>query len=248
MKIVINCCFLLICAMVWGQTPVTLEQANALYQSKNYQQAAEEYEQLAAQKPSKEVYFNLGNSYYQLQKVGPAIYAYEKALQIDPTFLEAQENLKFAEQLKVENVTYQKKISKREMLHQTIGFLTPDQWGYLTIAGVALATLSFAVYYFSAASGIKKTFFSVLLLALIGVALSMTAGFAEKSYSDKQRYAIVIRPETNIKAEPRPTAKNVKICAEGTKLFVLESTSKWLKVELPDLSSGWVSQENAKEL
>ena len=40
-------------------------QANAQYAEGNYAQAAEQYEQIIAQQPSAEVYYNLGNAYFK---------------------------------------------------------------------------------------------------------------------------------------------------------------------------------------
>ena len=40
---------------------------------------------LKSGKESAEVYFNLGNAYYKLNRVAPAIYNYEKSLQLKPT-------------------------------------------------------------------------------------------------------------------------------------------------------------------
>ena len=45
---------------------------------------------------SSELYFNLGNCYYKLNKVAPTIYNYEKALLLDPLNEDAKNNLVFA--------------------------------------------------------------------------------------------------------------------------------------------------------
>mgnify|MGYP003853786325 FL=1 len=71
------------------------ENGNSLYQKGKYQEAINAYEtELSAKKQSAELYFNLGNCYYKLNKVAPSIYNYEKALLLNPDDTEIQNNLK----------------------------------------------------------------------------------------------------------------------------------------------------------
>ena len=56
------------------------ENGNQAYQKENFQGAITNYESvIASGKQSAEIYFNLGNCYYKLHKIAPAIYNYEKA-------------------------------------------------------------------------------------------------------------------------------------------------------------------------
>ena len=51
------------------------EKGNELYRKNQFQDAVQSYESvLKTNKQSAELYFNLGNSYYKLNKVAPAIY------------------------------------------------------------------------------------------------------------------------------------------------------------------------------
>jgi tetratricopeptide (TPR) repeat protein len=61
------------------------EKGNKSYQKGNYQEAIIAYQSvIKSKKHSAELYFNLGNCYYKLNKVAPAIYNYEKALLLNP--------------------------------------------------------------------------------------------------------------------------------------------------------------------
>jgi tetratricopeptide (TPR) repeat protein len=62
-----------------------------------YEQAIDAYGSvLKTNQHSSELYFNLGNCYYKLNKVAP-IYSYEKALVLSPNDKEVLNNLKFAQ-------------------------------------------------------------------------------------------------------------------------------------------------------
>src|SRR6187402_1384158 len=74
------------------------EKGNEFYQKGKYDLAVKAYESvLASNKQSAQLYFNLGNSYYKLNDLAPAIYNYEKALVLDPTNKETLNNIKFAQ-------------------------------------------------------------------------------------------------------------------------------------------------------
>jgi len=70
------------------------EQGNAAYQSGDYQAALDGYEEGVEEgvvEPA--VFYNLGNAYYRLGGLGAAIANYQRAVDLDPRFESAEENL-----------------------------------------------------------------------------------------------------------------------------------------------------------
>src|SRR5690606_33985292 len=87
----------------WAQS--IFDKGNDQYRKGDFQGAAETYETiLKTKKESAELYFNLGNAYYKLNRVAPAIYNYEKALLLDPDDPEIANTLKFAQKLLIDVV------------------------------------------------------------------------------------------------------------------------------------------------
>src|SRR6478609_5620361 len=94
---------LFITQVFFAQT--SFEKGNDLYKNGKYELAIKEYESvLATNKESVELYFNLGNCYYKLQKTAPAIYNYEKALVLDPSDKDALNNIKFAQKRTIDEI------------------------------------------------------------------------------------------------------------------------------------------------
>ena len=77
---------LLITSTITAQNVDTLfVSANELYRNGAFEEAIEKYKQIESQDAvSSELYLNLGNAYYKLNKVGPTIFYYEKALKLNP--------------------------------------------------------------------------------------------------------------------------------------------------------------------
>ncbi|TEB41152.1 tetratricopeptide repeat protein, partial [Flavobacterium circumlabens] len=96
--------FLLISQVFFAQS--SFEKGNDFYQNGKYQQAIAEYENIIKedQQQSAELYYNLGNCYYKLNKVAPSIYNYEKALVLKPGDPQTLNNLKFAKKLTIDEI------------------------------------------------------------------------------------------------------------------------------------------------
>ena len=95
--------FLLITQTFWAQT--AFDKGNNLYQKGNYQEAITAYKSVVnSGQQSAELYFNLGNCFYKLNKVAPAIYNFEKALLLNPNDTEIQNNLSFAQKMTIDEV------------------------------------------------------------------------------------------------------------------------------------------------
>ena len=94
---------LFVSQVFWAQT--AFDQGNKFYEKENYQAAISSYESVAnSGKQSAELYFNLGNCYYKLHKVAPAIYNYEKALLLSPNDTEIKTNLEFARKMTIDDI------------------------------------------------------------------------------------------------------------------------------------------------
>lgn len=73
------------------------EDANMAYTRADYQTAARLYEQMIEQGVAHaSVFHNLGNAYYRMGRLGPAIANYERALLLDPRLEPARLNLEHA--------------------------------------------------------------------------------------------------------------------------------------------------------
>jgi len=232
-----------------NKTAQAFEEANKLYEKQDYAAAAVKYEQLISEHPESEaLYFNLGNTYYKLRNVGLTVYNYEKALQLNPANTQARTNLKFAEKMRLDEFDAKTQFSNQQIVHNAIGFLDYHQWAIMAVVSSFLTLFAFMAYYFLNNGTLKRLFFIGILLFVITTVLSVIAAFTEKTYEESQRYGILVEETVAVKKEPRITAKNEKIIHEGTKVFIKETSTKWHKVVLPDLTEGYIEKQSIKEL
>jgi tetratricopeptide (TPR) repeat protein len=239
--------FLLTSHVFFAQKGV--ENGNSLYQKGKYQEAINAYEtELSAKKQSAELYFNLGNCYYKLNKVAPSIYNYEKALLLNPEDSEIQNNLKFAQKLQIDDIKTVEKVGFNKVIQDFTNTFHYNTWGGITVGLSFVFLLFFVWYYFSQITVSKRLFFvgmfSVLLLLLVSVA----AAIFEKNQFNNDQPAIVFSEVASVKSEPKVGAADAFMLHEGTKVYIVETLDNWNKIQLTDGNEGWIENSAIKRL
>ncbi|MDX6191519.1 tetratricopeptide repeat protein [Flavobacterium sp. Fl-318] len=240
--------FLLISQVFFAQNG--FEKGNVLYQKGQYQQAVEEYENVIKEDKlqSAELYFNLANSYYKLNKVAPSIYNYEKALVLKPHDEQTLNNLKFAKKLTIDEIKEVPKVGFAKLIQNFTGIFNYNTWAKIAV-GIAFAfLLSFIGYYFSQLTLSKRIYFIGMFVLLIALVLSVTAGMSEKSHFDNDRPAIVFSEMSEVRSEPQKAGSAIILLHEGAKVYVMETVGSWKKIELTDGSEGWIDATTIKEV
>ena len=225
------------------------EKGNDLYKNGKYEQAIDAYKsELAAKKESAELYFNLGNCYYKLNKVAPAIYNYEKALVLNPNDTDITNNLKFAQKRTVDEIKEVPKVGFAKLLRDFTAIYHYNTWAWISVAFSVLFLLSFLGYYFSALTLNKRLFFGGMFVMLVLILISVSSAIFERSHFKNERPAIVFAEVADVKSEPQRMADNVIVLHEGTKVFVIETVDNWKKVQLTDGAEGWIDSETIQEV
>jgi tetratricopeptide (TPR) repeat protein len=225
------------------------EKGNALYQKGKYEEAITAYQSvLDSKKESAELYFNIANCYYKLNNVAPAIYNYEKAILLDPTDREIQNNLAFAQKMTIDEIKVVPKVGFAKLLRDFTGTFHYNTWGLITVVLSGLFLLFFIGYYFSQLTFSKRVFFIGMFILVFLVLLSFLAAVFEKSQFENERPAIVFAEITQVKSEPKASSSDVFTLHEGAKVLLHESIENWVKIELTDGSEGWIEKSAVKSV
>lgn len=239
--------FLFITSFVFAQSG--FEKGNVLYQKGQYEQAIQAYESvLDSRQQSADLYFNLGNCYYKLNKVAPSIYNYEKALVLAPEDIDITNNLKFAQKLTIDEVKEVPKVGFAKLLHDFTGMYHYNSWAWISIVFGLMFLGFFIGYYFSLAAVLKRIFFFGMFVWVLFLLVSVGAAIFEKNHFVTDRPAIVFAEVTEVKSEPQKASPATFILHEGTKVFVKEILGKWKKIELTDGTEGWIESQAIREV
>lgn len=233
----------------FGQNEKLFDDGKELYKNGKYQQAINSWMQIIENgEASAELYFNLGNAQYKLNKIGPSIYYYEKALQLSPNDSDIKNNLAFAENARIDAIEPLPKSVFSKWYHNIADTFTFDGWAIFTVI-CSLGFISlFLLYYFSYSEKRKRLFFAATLL--IGVVFTVTITLAFTTYEEytKNQPAIIFANELEVKAEPNLGSNTAFILHEGTKVQITAQDGNWFRVIIADGKDGWVPASDLKQL
>lgn len=233
----------------FSQNEALFSEATEFYNKGEYAKAIANYEQiLESGQHSAAVYFNLGNCYYKTNSIGPSIYYYEKALLLSPNDSEIQNNLGYAQNMRLDAIEEVPKTEIAQAYDKVINLFTCNQWAYLAVVLVILFVLAYLAYYFLRSANQKR-------IALITGIFSLTLGLVSilLSYLQHEQYrkdnpAIVFSKEVKVSSEPNASSDIIFTLHEGTKVNVLEELDGWEKIRIADGQTGWLLGENIKRI
>ncbi len=225
------------------------ENANEKYRKGAFEEAAKQYEQIIASgQESCDLYYNLGNAYYKLNKVAPSIYNYEKALLLNPNEKDIKNNLEFAQKMRIDEIKEMPKAGFRNMIHGVTSTVHYDTWAWLSIGISVLAFAFFVLYYFTVQELRKRIFFGGIFISITLLVITFCIAFFERTIYRSEQPAIVFASVAAVRSEPNPESAETFVLHEGSKVYVLETLDKWKKVQLADGNEGWIEAGEIKEI
>lgn len=225
----------------------SFEKANELFDKENYTQAKDLYLELTKDiNNSWELYYNLGNSYHLLSDYPNAVYYFEKALLLAPKQEQIKTNLDHAKSKLKDDITIIHKYEKQDIIHQTLGKFTPDQWAInATIIGV-LFLLFFLIYYFNKNGFLQRIAMLLMILCIILGAASIYAAKFEQDYHATDYAGLIWTEQTNLQQSPSSTAEIIQEIHKGTKVYILQEKGIWYLVKLDNQQKGWLLKSSIK--
>jgi tetratricopeptide (TPR) repeat protein len=241
---------LLFSLVAFSQAPnEVFSNANTLYKNGKYNKAIELYLSIEQQEvASDDLYFNLGNCYYKLNKVAPSIYYYEKALKINPANEDAITNLAFAKRMTIDVIEELPKTFFQRFSASVIQKLPFDTWAIIAVVSSFLIALFFLLYYFSSETRKKFVFFNASIIAAFVMVVSVFFAFNNFKTIQKNRTAIIYKQKVAIKNAPTSVSDEVFELHEGTKVLVLDELDNWKKIKIADGKIGWMKSTDLKEI
>lgn len=232
-----------------AQNEALFSEATEFYNKGEYTKAVENYEQiLQSGQHSAALYFNLGNCYYKLNSIGPSIYYYEKALLLSPNDSEIQNNLGYAQNMRLDAIEEIPKTEIAQVYDKAVNLFSCDQWAYLAVTLVILFVLAYLTYYFLRSANQKRIALIAGIFSLSLGALSILMASLQHEQNKKDNPAIVFSKEVKVASEPNENSDIIFTLHEGTKVNVVEELDGWQKIRIADGQTGWLLGENIKRI
>ena len=240
---------LVIANSISGQNADSLfVSANELYRNGAFEEAIKKYKEIETlDSVSSELFLNLGNAHYKLNKVGPTIFYYEKALKLDPLNTNVKNNLIFAQRLALDNIKEVPKTIFQKFNKNYLQILSFDEWAIVVVIFSFLTAILFLLFYFGYAPTKKRIYFSASVFSFILLLFVVFITYNQYNQAKNKKEAIVFAEKTAIRNAPTLNSEEVFILHEGAKVIVLDAIDNWKKIKLADGKQGWIISEEIKE-
>lgn len=238
---------LILCLIPWavpchgedGGFLAQIARANDVYQKKQYQEAADMYENLAARGfENGYLYYNLGNAYFRLGQYGSAVLNYSRAKKLVPRFESVEANLRHA----ILKTPDQLMETIPPFLNNVMFWL--DDFNLLEytramIAANFLFWLAMAAWLFfrTPAMNLTRNFLFALLILT-----AVSAG--GKFYTEStHKTGVVMEKRIDVKSERGPDHVTLFELHEGAIINIGDEEEEWYKIELKDGKKGWAPKK-----
>ena len=139
-------------------------------------------------------------------KVAPAIYNYEKALQLNPNDPEIQTNLDFARKMAIDDIKIIPKVGFDKIIADFTSSYRYDTWAWIAVAFAFVFLAFFIGYYFSPTAFKKRIYFTGMFVILLLLLTSVFSALFEKNRLATERPAIVFAETASVKGEPKASS------------------------------------------
>lgn len=224
---------------VLGAAPLgpAFEDANRAYEAGDYAAAVRQYEAVvAAGAADAALFHNLGNAYFRLGQVAPAIANYERALQRDPRLESTAANLRYA------LAATERKMARPLRSRWEEGLLFWDD--SLRLGEVRwLAITSWCIFWAALFWRVIKRHryqIPVIIVSLLTAAAFMTSLYS-KSYP--LQLAVANQPSVEVRTGANPADTVRYTLAPGDRVRVETESNGWLRVATVEGERGWAPRD-----
>lgn len=217
-------------------------RANVLYADTHYQEALDNYMEIERSgKESATLYYNMGNTYFQMRYIAYAILYYEKALRLEPNNPDIAYNLEIAREQCIDRIEPVPVFFVADWIRKSHQRLSSDMWAVISAVLLSSSLMFFLFFLFARAVRFRKAAFVIAILAFLLAGTATTFAWQSRKEATRRDVAIVLAAVSSVKSAPGSQGKDLLVIHEGTRVRVLERMGDWARIELADGRQGWVA-------
>lgn len=220
------------------------EKANQAFISGQYPLAVADYQTiLQSGVQSAELYYNLGNAYFQQNQIGKAILNYTRASNLDPSDEDIQYNLQMAKARSKDKIEPVPQFFIKRWTLAIGNLLSSNSWTMLALFSALISMVSVLLWLISGRLSLRKLgFFTALIFMILFVAsMSYSQINAWKQYDTQG--AIIMNTAAPVKSSPASGGKDLFVLHEGTYAKIMQQLDGWSEISLEDGNKGWISSD-----
>jgi tetratricopeptide (TPR) repeat protein len=226
------------------------KQGNAAYSAGQFDSALSRYKAIEGQNGlvSPELYYNIANCYFKLSQNSQAILYYERALKLDPSYGDAENNLAVCNARILDKIDSVPELFIVRWARSLKYSLSSDGWAWASLIFLFLAAVLLLIYFYGQSRGgrVASLVFACVFFAFVICSAGMS--YSERNDATVQGTAIVMQPASSVKSAPGGTGTDVFVIHEGLKVKILDSLGDWTKIEISDGRQGWLPETDIAKI
>lgn len=227
----------------------TMKKGNTYYREAEYENAIEEYKKLVDEEYlGTSLFYNLGNSYYRVGKIGLAILYYEKALKLSPSDEDIKHNLNFARLSTVDRIQPLPTFFLFEWWESLLGSFTENGWAYIVFIFYLLVIFLAGSYFFARSIKQQKLVLFSGVAALVVLAISISLLVVKINREATVKSGVILEQFVTVKSSPDPKSTDAFVIHEGLKVNLEDYLDDWIKIRLADGKVGWIENNYVEQI
>lgn len=230
--------------------PRSYDGANKAYAAGNWADAIAGYEALvAAGLNNRDLYFNLGNAYLRHDRLGPAIYNYERAVRLSPGCSDCKHNLAIARAEVASR--WPDRMRSAEKITTWERIATYMATTSLTIVFLAINLLFFGglivVRLLQRGPGRIAMIVASVLAGMATVAVGVLL-WANVELTQNTKRGVVLDDQLHMRDGAYEKSVEGALIHAGLRVRIIGGESGWVQIRLNNGHEGWVQSKSIGEL
>lgn len=222
------------------------QQASAAYMKGDFKTAADLYQQMVDQGVKRsEVYFDLGNAYYQLHDLGRALVNYRRAEELTPRDEELRLNLARVRVQRVDGTSAEAGILG-QIAELTSNWLSLSELGWIVIILLWLCC-GFVAAYLWRADWKKWARWAIVITCILFILVSLF-GLTRSVVDSWWKPAVIVEASVSVMTGPGTNYVEIFELHAATEVRVIEERNHWIRFQLPDLREGWIEEQTLERI
>lgn len=224
---------------------ISFQKGVEFYKINDFENAIKEWQLLEKDYKDFRIYYNIGNAYVRLNKIGYAMLYYEKALKLRPDEKRIESNINFLKTKLKDKVEEEQKSPLRktiEKFYKKLSFkilLYPFFLSFLFI--------NLLIFYYLISPENFKRFFLIIFSFFIALFLISSIFLYHFWYVERNVfYGIGIEDTIEVKSAPMEDATILFVIHEGLKVRAYEEVEGYLRISLPNGLGGFVKKNSVE--
>lgn len=217
-----------------------------LYKEKKYEEAINQWLQLEKDYSDWRIFYNVGNAYAKLSKIGYAMVYYERALKLNYD-KRIEENINFLNYKLKDKVEEEQKSPLRKTIENFYNKLNFNKMLYPFFFSFLFINLIIAFYLISPKYFPK--FLLIIFSFLIGLFLISSIFLYHFWWKERNVfYGIIIDDTVEVKSAPMEDSTDLFIIHEGLKVRIYEEVEGYVRILLPNGMGGFILKDSVEKI